>query len=497
MDPTRPHPVTLLGLSLVAWNDGPTEDGVKQLGKWRVFDDQCPHRLGPLSEGRVEADGNLLCSYHGWRFDGSGACASLPYAPPQKEPRLKCSCRAAVGAYPVREADGLLFVFPYCGADAEAVAEAVPLPLIDELHDPTLKGKWKWKIPAGVRDFPCSWDGMVENTLDPAHFCSAHHGTLGNRYEDPAPYDMQLTRRLSQEHGFAVDGELGRLEFQPPCLVKYAPDYGAMPFGGSLVIATYCVPTKPGWVRPLANVLLDKEQPLGWTLAERALSVFMNFATPKWLGHVLASVVLHQDAGLLYYQSRNLRERGYNFAAPPTPPAEVLAETMTLATKAQATGEAAAAAPASSGSGVDVPYEQLAFTPTTSDLGVISFRAWCRTHGGAGVPWQCPDVLPPRGSEDIYDMWDAHTKHCSHCRDAVRNIEAARTACLALVAVSALWAPDGAGRTIGLLSAATAAAALNALAGLFYRYEYSHADEFGPLDVYLALTNQRDVKRTP
>ena len=28
------------------------------------------------------------------------------------------------------------------------------------------------------------WDGMVENTLDPAHFCSAHHGTLGNRYDD-------------------------------------------------------------------------------------------------------------------------------------------------------------------------------------------------------------------------------------------------------------------------------------------------------------------------
>ena len=483
MDPARPHSITLLGLSLVAWNDGPTVDGVKQLGKWRVFDDACPHRLGPLSEGRVEADGNLLCSYHGWRFDGNGTCASLPYAPPQKEQSLRCSCRAAVGAYPVREADGLLFVFPYCGADAEAVAEGVALPLIEELHDPALKGRWKWKIPAGVRDFPCSWDGMVENTLDPAHFCSAHHGTLGNRYEDPAPYAMRVTRKLSQEAGFAVDGELGRLEFQPPCLVKYAPDYGAMPFGGSLVIATYCVPTKPGWVRPLANVLLDREQPLGWTLAERALSVFMNFATPKWLGHVLASVVLHQDAGLLYYQSRNLRERGYNFAAqspPPPPPPQA-----TAATPAPATSATGAQ------SGVAVPYEQLAFTPTSSDLGVVSFRSWCRLHGGEGVPWQCPDELPPRGTEDIFDMWDAHTKHCSHCRDAVRNIEAARTACLAVVAVSALWAPDSGARTACLLTAAAAAAALHSLAGLFYRYEYSHADEFGPLDWYLQLINKR------
>ena len=39
-------------------------------------------------------------------------------------------------------------------------------------------------------------------------------------------------------------GDFGKLEFQPPCLVKYTPDYAGMPFGGNLVIATYCVPTR-------------------------------------------------------------------------------------------------------------------------------------------------------------------------------------------------------------------------------------------------------------
>ena len=224
MDPTRPHAVQLLGLNLVAWNDGVTVDGTKQLGQWRVFEDACPHRLGPLSEGRVEEDGNLLCSYHGWRFDGDGACASLPYAQSGVEKRLCGSCRSRVASYPAREADGLLFVFPYSGADAEDVADAVPLPLISELHDPKNEGRWKWKIPAGVRDFPCGWDAMVENTLDPAHFCAAHHGTLGNRYADPQPYHMQITSAVALEEGFAVDGELGRLEFKPPCLVKYAPN---------------------------------------------------------------------------------------------------------------------------------------------------------------------------------------------------------------------------------------------------------------------------------
>ena len=263
MDPTRPHAMQLLGLNLVAWNDGETIDGVKQEGAWRVFEDACPHRLGPLSEGRIEADGNLLCSYHGWRFDGSGACAEMPYAPPSKAERLKFSCRATCNAYPTRVADGLLWVFPVGGVLGLDASAHVAMPLIDELHQPELGGRWKWKIPAGVRDFPCSWDAMVENTLDPAHFCSAHHGTLGNRYEDPKPYQMALSQPISLTEGFAIDGELGRLEFKPPCLVKYLPNFAAMPFGRSLVIATYCVPTKPGWVRaPLLGLCWSSDGPL-------------------------------------------------------------------------------------------------------------------------------------------------------------------------------------------------------------------------------------------
>ena len=76
--------------------------------------------------------------------------------------------------------------------------------------------------------------------------------------------------------------------------LRYTPNYAGMPFNGSLVIATYCVPTRPGWVRPLANVLVDREATLGSTLSERALGIFMGGWTPYWLGHVLSSIVLHQ-----------------------------------------------------------------------------------------------------------------------------------------------------------------------------------------------------------
>lgn len=59
LDPTRPTAVQLLGKRLVVWRD-------PKGGQWSVLEDRCPHRLAPLSEGRVEPKtGNLMCAYHG------------------------------------------------------------------------------------------------------------------------------------------------------------------------------------------------------------------------------------------------------------------------------------------------------------------------------------------------------------------------------------------------------------------------------------------------
>lgn len=74
LDKRQPYPVTVLGRDLVMWWDGNS-------GQWQVFADVCPHRLAPLSEGRINEQGHLQCSYHGWAFDSSGACTLIPQAP--------------------------------------------------------------------------------------------------------------------------------------------------------------------------------------------------------------------------------------------------------------------------------------------------------------------------------------------------------------------------------------------------------------------------------
>ncbi|KAK9091085.1 hypothetical protein Sjap_024262 [Stephania japonica] len=75
LDKRVPHAKRVMGIDIVVWWDRKEE-------KWQVFDDSCPHRLAPLSEGRIDQWGRLQCVYHGWCFDGAGDCKFIPQAPP-------------------------------------------------------------------------------------------------------------------------------------------------------------------------------------------------------------------------------------------------------------------------------------------------------------------------------------------------------------------------------------------------------------------------------
>lgn len=98
----KPSRFTLLDEDLVIWWD-------KKDQQWRVFQDMCPHRLAPLSTGRIDEDGLLECPYHGWTFSGKGDCQSIPQQP-EGENRHK-SPRACVKSYPSAIAHDMLFVY--------------------------------------------------------------------------------------------------------------------------------------------------------------------------------------------------------------------------------------------------------------------------------------------------------------------------------------------------------------------------------------------------
>lgn len=79
LDKRVPLGKRVTGLDVVVWWD-------RNENSWKVFDDTCPHRLAPLSEGRIDQWGRLQCVYHGWCFGGSGDCKFIPQAPPDGPP---------------------------------------------------------------------------------------------------------------------------------------------------------------------------------------------------------------------------------------------------------------------------------------------------------------------------------------------------------------------------------------------------------------------------
>ncbi len=99
-----PVSVEIVGEKLVVWRSGDT---------WSVMRDVCPHRLAPLSQGRVDSvSGCLECPYHGWHFSSEGACTKIPQLPSKPLSNVERAAeRTSATAFPVRLTGDLIWAF--------------------------------------------------------------------------------------------------------------------------------------------------------------------------------------------------------------------------------------------------------------------------------------------------------------------------------------------------------------------------------------------------
>ena len=124
--------------------------------------DICPHRGVPLSAGKVMPEGAVECPYHGWRFRADGQCALIPSLVGGEAVRAE-SIR--VRAYPVREQDGLIWVYMAAEGREAAIPRGEP-PKIGVAN-----AKPRWSIS---QTFACAIDHAVIGLMDPAHAPFVH-----------------------------------------------------------------------------------------------------------------------------------------------------------------------------------------------------------------------------------------------------------------------------------------------------------------------------------
>jgi phenylpropionate dioxygenase-like ring-hydroxylating dioxygenase large terminal subunit len=118
----------------------------------------------------------VVCPYHGWRYDSSGMCTSVP----SQDPRIPIPSRARLSNIAVQERYGLVWV---CVGPAP-----VDGPVLEELEDSgytlihELTDVWKASAPR-----------IIDNALDVSHVAFVHRGTVGDP-EHPRMSDFTLER---------------------------------------------------------------------------------------------------------------------------------------------------------------------------------------------------------------------------------------------------------------------------------------------------------------
>jgi len=127
-------------------------------GAARVLDAYCAHLGAHLGEGGRVIGESIRCPFHGWRYDGSGACVEIPYCD-------KIPPRARLRGWDVLERNHLIFVWRH----AEGKPPDWEVPALPEFERPD------WSPPRTFElAVPVHMQDMHENNNDPVHFHFVH-----------------------------------------------------------------------------------------------------------------------------------------------------------------------------------------------------------------------------------------------------------------------------------------------------------------------------------
>ncbi|CAN1166177.1 Protochlorophyllide-dependent translocon component 52, chloroplastic [Linum perenne] len=438
LDKRVPHAKKVLGIDVVVWWD-------KNENAWKVFDDMCPHRLAPLSEGRIDQWGRLQCVYHGWCFDGSGNCKLIPQAP-LGGPPVHTNKRACVAAYPTVLHHELVWFWPNSDPQYKDILEKKKPPFIPELDDPSFT-----KL-MGNRDINYGYDILVENLMDPAHVPYAHYGLMQTRKPDvkrdrEGGRPLDFTVKTLDMSGFDGKTEIGVAQFTAPCIFSLRTDPEPLADQSNGVVETkkpstkrkvallfICIPVSPGQSR------------LIWAFP-RNFGVWLDKITPRWIFHVSQNLILDSDLYLLHVEERKIKEIG----------------------------------PAN--------WQKACFVPTKADALVVGFRRWFNKYAGGEVDWRgkySGELPPTPPREQLMDRYWTHVVNCKSCSRAYKSLNALETI-LQVVAVGLLGIAAAARE--GIMSAASRSklailaalcfVASKWLAHLVYKnfryHDYSHA----------------------
>lgn len=204
LEPGGVMPLYYFERDLVLWRDA---DGTHHLQ-----DAMCPHLGGHLGHGgHVEAC-EIMCPFHGWKFDAEGNNSDIPYSE-------RVNRAARLRTYPVIERNGVVLAW-YHPFEEPPMWE---VPEVEEFSDPE-----QWSDTATrVVPIPAAWQEIAENSVDLAHFRYVHNTDIvpeARRYETDGPHAIVRTVQKFVTPKGVVDGNID--------IDQYGPGFSVIRFHG-------------------------------------------------------------------------------------------------------------------------------------------------------------------------------------------------------------------------------------------------------------------------
>lgn len=279
----RPVARTVLGRPVVLF---------RSRGKIAALEDRCPHRNAALSGGRI-VDDCIECPYHGWSFDGAGACRRIPGLSGASDHAHQAARPVAVA-----EREGLVWV--------NVASAREPVPPLPPARHPSL-GDRAFDTFLWAADAQGALVDGLENLLDACHPHFAHAGWV-RQAQQRRPVDVRVKR--SRDGVEAVYVENRRPEGFIPRLLEgerqvsvgryFPPDTAQLeyrgPHGPKFLLTSHFTPCDD------RRVLIHS-----YVSTPRRLA-------PAWLKRVILRAVfgrvLRQDQEVLRRQQENINRFG-------------------------------------------------------------------------------------------------------------------------------------------------------------------------------------------
>lgn len=256
--------------------------------------DACPHRGAALGKGDSHFPGTLSCPYHGWTFDGDGACVAVLTEGPDSFIPGKVHARKR----PTKTLKGVVFVW---------MGDAEPAPIEEDVPEEFFERDDQTMVFMFTQVWDVNWAVALENSLD-SHVPYVHRNSWLAVVQSLKHYGPRGRRPVRVNNGVSATPT----ETQPRPDQELYPGLGKWP--KSRWRRWWVWLLKPAKLRARGGAPFHRTDE--WGQAHHLPNMFRTVSSTHAYTRVCVAMEAQQSRVIYYYSTRpkNLVHKAYIWA---------------------------------------------------------------------------------------------------------------------------------------------------------------------------------------